>query len=84
MKKTCILLVGAVVLALLSSVLSGCGGCTPPIIGDQGCAQAGETKEEGHRRHIRNARINQQEMMRDVDVFMLYDEPQTLTDKKIP
>ena len=83
MKKTCILLVATVVLLFVSTVLSGCG-CVPPAFGDRGCAQSGETKEEGNRRHIRNARINQEGLMRDIDVFMLYDEPSPLTDKKIP
>jgi len=82
MKKTCILLLTTIFLAFLSTILNGC--CIPPIFGDRGCAQSGETKEEGQRRHIRNARINQEELMRDIDVFMLYDEPAPLTDKKIP
>jgi len=57
------------------------GGCIYDIT-DSG--QAGETEAEGRRRHIRNARINQQEMMEDVDRALMYDEPSGLTDKKIP
>jgi len=49
-----------------------------------GCAQPGETAAEGHRRHIRNARINQQEMMRDIDSVMLFDTPSKLTDRRVP
>lgn len=51
-----------------------------------GCAtdQLGETAAEGHRRHKRNLRINRQEMMADMDSFMLLDEPSRLTDKRIP
>jgi len=52
-----------------------------------GCSsyeQAGETAAEGRRRHQRNARINQQEMMADIDRFMLFDRPSRLTDKRIP
>ena len=49
-----------------------------------GCAQLGETTAQGRRRHLRNVRINKQEMMGDVDRAMLLDEPSKLTDKRIP
>jgi hypothetical protein len=51
-----------------------------------GCSfeQPGETVAEGHRRHIRNLRINQQELMADIDSVMLMDKPSKLTDKRIP
>jgi hypothetical protein len=51
-----------------------------------GCSfsQSGETVAEGHRRHQRIARINQQEMMADIDTVLLFDEPGKLTDKRIP
>ena len=51
-----------------------------------GCAweQPGETVAEGRRRHQRVRRINQQEMMADMDKAMLYDKPSKLTDKRIP
>ena len=52
-----------------------------------GCSsfsQPGETAAEGHRRHQRVARINQQEMMADIDAVLLLDEPSRLTDKRIP
>jgi len=52
-----------------------------------GCSsyeQPGETAAEGRRRHLRNARINQGEMMADLDKFMLSDKPSKLTDKRIP
>jgi hypothetical protein len=52
-----------------------------------GCAlfeQPGETMAEGHRRHLRNLRINQQEMMQDIDRVMLFEKPSRLTDKRIP
>jgi hypothetical protein len=51
-----------------------------------GCSfsQPGETTAEGHRRHLRMARINQQEMMQDTDKTLLLDEPSKLTDKRIP
>ena len=49
-----------------------------------GCAQLGETTAEGRRRHIRTARINQQELMGDLDRVGLADKPSKLTDKRIP
>ena len=51
-----------------------------------GCSsgQLGETAAEGHRRHQRNLRINNQEMMADVDSFLMLDQPSKLTDKRIP
>jgi len=51
-----------------------------------GCSssQLGETAAEGHRRHQRVVRINQQEMMADMDKTILLDEPSKLTDKRIP
>jgi hypothetical protein len=51
-----------------------------------GCSfsQPGETAAEGHRRHQRVTRINQQEMMADIDKALLLDEPSKLTDKRIP
>jgi hypothetical protein len=51
-----------------------------------GCstAQLGETSAEGHRRHLRNLRINNQEMMQDIDTALMTDKPSRLTDKRIP
>jgi hypothetical protein len=51
-----------------------------------GCSfqQPGETLAEGHRRHKRNLRINQQEMMADIDRVLLLDRPSRLSDKRIP
>ena len=51
-----------------------------------GCSvsQPGETAAEGHRRHQRIARINQQELMEDIDKTLMMDEPSRLTDKRIP
>lgn len=46
--------------------------------------QLGETSAEGRRRHERIARINNQELMTDIDKFMLFDKPSKLTDKRIP
>ena len=52
-----------------------------------GCSsyeQLGETQAEGHRRHLRNLRVNQQELMADIDKVILLDKPSKLTDKRIP
>jgi hypothetical protein len=47
-------------------------------------SQPGETAAEGRRRHDRVARINKQELMMDIDKFLLLDKPSKLTDKRIP
>ena len=63
-----------VVLGALVSLACGCGSYEQP----------GETAAEGRRRHLRNERINRQEMMADIDKVMLFDRPSRLTDKRIP
>ena len=52
------------------------GGCT--------VSQPGETAADGHRKHLRTLRINQQEMMADIDKVLLLDKPSKLTEKRIP
>ena len=56
--------------------------CSMPF----GCSssQPGETAAEGRRRHDRVVRINQQEMVADIDKTLLLDDPIKLTDKSIP
>ncbi|MDD5063609.1 MAG: hypothetical protein PHQ35_02465 [Phycisphaerae bacterium] len=50
-----------------------------------GCfEQPGETAAKGHRRHLRNLGINEQNMMSDIDRVLLMDKPSTLSDKRIP
>jgi hypothetical protein len=49
-----------------------------------GCSQPGETEAQGDQRHLRNLRINQQELMEDIDKTLLYDEPSKLTDRRVP
>jgi hypothetical protein len=51
-----------------------------------GCAyeQPGETVAEGQRRHKRVLRINHQEMMEDIDRFLLLDQPSKLTSRRVP
>ena len=58
----------------LTFMLSGCSSLSQP----------GETAAEGSRRHDRIARINQQEMMADVDKTLMLDKPSRLSDKRLP
>ena len=53
-------------------------------LGCSSFSQPGETAAEGRRRHDRVARINQQEMMADIDKTLMLDQPSKLTDKRIP
>ena len=46
--------------------------------------QLGETTAECSRRHERVLRINQSELMSDIDKALLFDQPSKLTDKRIP
>lgn len=62
---------------ILSGALSLLCGC-------RSYGQPGETVAEGRRRHERVLRINQQEMMADIDRTLLLDSPSKLTDKRIP
>ena len=64
----------AVILLVLVFVPLGCSSFSQP----------GETAAEGHRRHLRTARINQQELMADIDMVLMLDRPSRLTDKRIP
>ena len=72
MKKTFVSIILGVVLYGLACWLTGCS-----------TEQPGETTAEGHRRHLRNIRLNQQEMMEDVDKVLLFDKPSRLTDKTV-
>ncbi|MHC4533919.1 MAG: hypothetical protein ACYS6K_08205 [Planctomycetota bacterium] len=53
-------------------------------LGCRSYEQMGETAAEGHRRHKRILRLNNNGMMADLDMFMLVDKPSKLTDKRIP
>jgi hypothetical protein len=72
MKKAFSTILGIILVALVFW-MSGCGLET----------QLGETSAEGHRRHLRNLAVNQQEMMGDIDRVLLLDKPSKLTDKRI-
>ena len=73
MKNASILTILVIVLCALAFLSHGCSSPQP-----------GETTAEGHRRHLRTLRINQQELMQDIDKVMLTDQPSKLTDKRIP
>jgi len=68
--------VNTVLVVFLCSLLVGLFGCS--------FEQQGETVAEGHRRHIRNVRLSNQQMMEDVDSAFLMDKPSSLTNKAIP
>lgn len=70
MMKKAVLMILAIVLFVLTIYLSG-------------CSQPGETLAEGHRRHIRSLKINQQSLIKDIDAVMLFEEPSRLSDMKI-
>ena len=77
MMKNASVFVCKVILAVFLSVL---------VFLPCGCAyeQPGETVAEGQRRHKRVLRINHQEMMEDIDRFLLLDQPSKLTGRRIP
>jgi len=74
MKKhfVCAVLRGLLLCVLFAVV--GCGLATQP----------GETFAEGHRRHIRTARINQKLLMEDIDKVLLLDRPRSTSEMRIP
>ena len=67
-------LILAVIVCALALLPLGCGSNE----------QLGETAAEGSRRHERVLRINQSELMSDIDRALLFDQPSKLTDKRIP
>jgi hypothetical protein len=74
MKNVFVLMISCTLLCALLFALAGCS---------EYYAQPGETTAEGHRRHLRNLSVNHQNMMRDLDVFWLSDEPDMATKFKI-
>lgn len=59
---------------VLAFMLPGCNSLSQP----------GETAAEGSRRHNRITRLNQQEMMADIDKTLMLDKPSKLSDKRLP
>ncbi|HEW79244.1 MAG TPA: hypothetical protein ENH34_04675 [Phycisphaerales bacterium] len=66
----------------ICKVMLGAVLCTL-VLWLSGCSQPGETTAEGHRRHIRNVRLNQQELVEDIDKAIHADKPSKLSDKRI-
>ena len=64
----------AVLLLSLAVLLTGCGLFDQP----------GKTAAEVNREHARMLRVNQQQMMADIDRTLGTDKPSTLTDKRLP
>lgn len=75
MKSVSFSICKVILVVVLLSLVFMTFGCT---------SQPGETAAEGSRRHDRVARINQQELMEDIDTFLLIDQPSKLTDKRVP
>ena len=57
------------------------------VVLSTGCGlfnQPGKTPAEVNRDHARTLRVNQQEMMADIDRTLGTDKPSKLTDKRLP
>jgi len=76
MKSVFVTLCKVVLIVVLLALIFIPSGCS--------FSQPGETAAEGHRRHQRIARINQEELMQDIDKTLMIDQPGKLTDKRIP
>jgi len=74
MKRASVL---TVLVVFLSMMLLYCTGCAF-------FSQPGETAAAGHRRHIDTLRVNNQEMMKDIDQVLLLDRPSKLTEMRVP
>lgn len=56
------------------------------VFASYGCgllAQPGETAAEGHRRHLRNLAVNQQNLVAEIDRALLFDKPSTTAPKRV-
>jgi hypothetical protein len=49
-----------------------------------GCQHPGETVAETDRRHNRILRVNEGNMLRDIDDVLMLEEPSHLTDRRVP
>lgn len=72
MKNFSFLTIFALALCCVSLLVSGCSTTQP-----------GETAAEGHRRHLRNLRINQEQLMQDIDHTMMAEQPSKLSEMRI-
>jgi hypothetical protein len=74
MKNRIVVSLLGVVLFMLATMSAGC------FLFDQ----QGKTADEVNRDHIRTLRINQEQMMRDIDRTLDLDKPSSLTENKLP
>ena len=74
MKNRIVVSLLGVVLFVLATMSTGCG------LFDQ----QGKTADEVNRDHIRMLRVNQEQLMSDIDRAMFLDKPSTLTEKQLP
>ncbi len=49
-----------------------------------GCTHPGQTNAEVNRDHLRMLRVNQEQLMRDFDRALHFDQPSTLTPDRLP
>jgi len=73
MKNASVVTILCIILCALVFCLAGCGFFARP----------GETEAEGHRRHLRNLAINNQELMYDIDKALLIDKPSKASEVRI-
>jgi hypothetical protein len=74
MRNRFVMITLAGLLLAITLLVTGCGLFDQP----------GKTAAEAHREHLRALRVNQQEMMQDIDRTLGVDQPSWLTDKRIP
>lgn len=74
MKNRIVVSLLGVVLLTLATMSTGCG------LFDQ----QGKTADEVNRDHIRMLRVNQEQLMYDIDRTMFLDKPSSLTQNKLP
>jgi hypothetical protein len=54
------------------------------LLGGCSWAHPGETAAEVHRRHVRTVRINNEQLLADIDKVLLIDEPSKLSEYRLP
>ncbi len=74
MKRVSVLTVLGVFLSVLLLYCTGCAFFSQP----------GETTAEGNRRHVETLRVNNQQMMQDIDRVLLLDRPSKLNEMRMP
>ena len=49
-----------------------------------GCEHPGETTAETDRRHLRILKVNNEDMLSDIDDVLMWDQPSHLTEDRVP